>query len=84
LFKTLTAQGPAAPGGALDYVVNGKMIGGFGLIAWPARYGVTGVMTFIASHQGIVYQKNLERQTAAVAAAMTRYNPDAGWQKITP
>ena len=58
-YKVLTAQGPNAPGGAIDYIVNGRMIGGFGLVAWPARYGDSGVMTFMVNHDGVVYQKNL-------------------------
>src|SRR5205823_3739467 len=59
LFKILTAQGPSAPGGAYDYIVNGQMIGGFALVAWPARWRSSGVMTFIVNHDGVVYSKNL-------------------------
>jgi Protein of unknown function (DUF2950) len=83
-FKILTGQGKDAPGGAVDYIVGGKMIGGFGLVAWPARYGDSGVMTFIVNHDGTVYQKNLGPNTAALAPAMTRYDPDPGWQKVKP
>jgi hypothetical protein len=81
-FKILTAQGSDAPGGAVDYIIRGKMIGGFGLVAWPAQYGDSGVMSFIVDHQAIVYQKNLGPQSGAIAEAMTRYDPDASWQKV--
>jgi hypothetical protein len=80
-FKTLKGQGPAAPLGQLDYVVNGVMIGGFALVAWPAEYRVTGVQTFIVSYEGIVYQKDLGPDTAKIAAAMTLYNPDKSWHR---
>jgi DUF2950 family protein len=83
-FKVLTAQGPNAPGGAIDYIVNGRMIGGFGLVAWPARYGDSGVMTFIVNHDGVVYQKNLGPQTATLAAAISRFDPDPSWQRVEP
>ena len=85
-FRLLYAQGPAAPGGAQDYVVNGRMIGGFAAVAWPARYGVTGVMTFIVSHSGDVYQRDLGPETAQRAAAMVTFNPEKGWDKadMTP
>ena len=79
-FKTLKGQGPAAPLGKLDYVVNGAMIGGFALVAWPAEYRVSGVQTFIVSYDGVVYQKDLGPDTANIAAAMERYNPDKTWQ----
>jgi hypothetical protein len=78
-FKTLKGQGPAAPLGRLDYVVNGAMIGGFALVAWPAEYRVTGVQTFIVSYDGVVYQKDLGPDTAKIAAAMELYNPDKTW-----
>ncbi len=78
-FKVLNGQGPAAPNGELNYVINGVMIGGFALVAWPAEYKVTGVQTFIVSYSGIVYQKDLGPDTAKVAAAMERYNPDKTW-----
>ncbi len=83
LFRILTAQGPDAPDGAYDYVVNGHMIGGFALVAFPARYGDSGVMTFIVSHDGVIYQKNLGADTARVAGAMTSFNPDRSWDRIT-
>ena len=78
-FKVLKGQGPAAPNGELDYVINGVMIGGFALVAWPAEYKVTGVQTFIVSYSGIVYQKDLGPDTAKIAAAMERYNPNKTW-----
>ncbi len=81
-YKILTRQGPAAPGGVLDYVVNGKMIGGFALVAWPAEYANSGVMTFIVNHNGTVYQKDLGRRTAQVASGMTAFNPDDTWKKV--
>jgi hypothetical protein len=78
-FRILKAQGPAAPRGARDYVVNGMMIGGFAMLAWPADYGVTGIQTFQVNHDGIVYQKDLGPDTAKAAAAITAYNPGEGW-----
>ena len=81
-YKILTRQGPAAQGGVQDYVVKGKMIGGFGLVAWPAEYGNSGVMTFIVNHNGTVYEKDLGPRTAQVAANMTAYNPDDSWKKV--
>ena len=80
-FKVLKGQGPAAPLGQLDYVIRGYMIGGFALVAWPAKYRVTGVKTFIVSNEGIVFQKDLGPDTAKIASAMTRYNPDKGWEE---
>lgn len=80
-FKTLKGQGPAAPLGQLDYVVKGAMIGGFALVAWPAEYRVTGVQTFMVSYNGVVYQKDLGPDTAKIAAAMERYNPDKTWHR---
>ena len=78
-FRTLTAQGPAARLGARDYVVQGRMIGGFAAIAWPATYGVTGIQTFLVNNDGLVYQKNLGPQTSKVAPTMTKFNPDKTW-----
>jgi hypothetical protein len=80
-FRVLTGQGPAAPNGELDYVINGVMIGGFAMVAWPAEYKVTGVQTFIVSYSGIVYQKDLGPDTATTAAAIERYNPDKTWHR---
>ena len=79
-FKILTAQGAAAPGGAKNYVVKGDMSGGFALIAWPAQYDATGVMTFLINQDGIVLQKDLGPGTDAAARKITSYNPDASWR----
>jgi hypothetical protein len=81
LYRVLTAQGAAAPGGAKDYFRNGRMTEGFALVAWPAKYGDSGVMTFIVNRDGIVYEKDLGPRTDAVARAMKAYDPDAGWKK---
>lgn len=78
-FKILARQGKSAPGGAYDYVINGNMIGGFGLVAWPAEYDETGVMTFIVNQQGRVYQKDLGNKTAEIAEEMKAYDPDKTW-----
>lgn len=83
-YKILTGQGKNAPGGAFDYVARGRMIGGFAVVAWPAKYGDTGVMTFIVSHDGVVYDKDLGPDTAARASGMTRFDPDSTWQKVEP
>jgi DUF2950 family protein len=82
LFRILTGQGPAAPDGAYDYIVRNHMIAGFGLVAFPAQYGISGVMTFIANHDGIVYQKDLGPTTDTIATAMRRFNPDKTWTKV--
>jgi hypothetical protein len=79
-FKILTKQGKHAPGGKYNYVINGNMIGGFALVAWPAEYGNSGVMTFIVNQQGRVYQKDLGPKTGKLAPAMKRYDPDSTWQ----
>jgi len=80
-FRILTEQGAAAKGGAIDYVVRGKMIGGFALVAYPAEYGNSGVMTFIVNHAGIVYQRDLGPQTTRIAAQMSEFNPDENWKR---
>jgi hypothetical protein len=80
-YKILKGQGSKAPGGAYDYVVNGKMIGGFALVAYPARYRNSGVMTFIVNHDGVVYQKDLGSKTAELAQKMTQFNPDETWKR---
>lgn len=81
-YRILKSQGENAPGGAFDYVVNGKMIGGFAIVAWPAKYGNSGVMTFVVNHEGEVYQKDLGPETAKIAKTMKRYNPDETWKKV--
>jgi len=82
LYRLLLAQGPEAPGGAYDYLVKGHMIGGFALVAYPATYAVSGITTFIVSHDGVVYQKDLGPRTAQIANAMKMFNPDKTWTKI--
>jgi len=81
-FKVLKGQGPAAPLGELDFVIKGVMIGGFALIAFPAQYRVTGVQTFIVSHDGVVYQKDLGPNTLELAGAIDRFNPDKTWTPV--
>jgi len=81
-FSILTRQGRDAPGGAVSYLVRGKMIGGFALVAYPAAYGNSGVMTFIVNHTGIVFQKDLGPRTAQIAGQMDSFNPDRSWQKV--
>ena len=79
-FKILTAQGSAAQGGAKSYVVKGEMSGGFALVAWPAQYDATGIMTFIVNQDGVVREKDLGPGTDAAARKMTAYNPDSSWR----
>lgn len=81
-YRILKAQGSAAPGGAHDYVVNGEMIGGFAVVAYPAAYGNSGVMTFMVNHQGTVYQRDLGSKTQAVAGRMNAFNPDSNWMPV--
>jgi Protein of unknown function (DUF2950) len=81
-YRILTGQGKDAPGGAYDYMAHGRMLGGFALVAYPAQYGVSGVMTFIVNHDGVVYQKDLGPRTAAIALSMKEFNPDSTWKKI--
>ena len=81
-FKILKGQGPAAPLGATDFVVNGAMIGGFALIAAPAEYDVTGVRTFIVSHDGVVYEKDLGPKTLDTFQRIERFNPDRSWNPV--
>jgi len=78
-FAILTAQGASAPGGVRDYVANGEMTDGFALVAWPAKFGVTGIMTFLVAQDGTVYQKSLGDETFEVARALKRYDPDPSW-----
>lgn len=81
-YRILTAQGKAAPGGAYSYLVKGKMIGGFAVVAYPAEYDNSGVMTFIVNYDGKVFQKNLGKNTTSVAKAMKEYNPDSTWSEV--
>jgi len=80
-FKILTRQGPNATGGAYSYVINGHMVAGFALVAWPTEYAVSGVMAFIVNQNGTVYQKDLGPKTEAIVKAMTLYNPDRTWSR---
>jgi Protein of unknown function (DUF2950) len=79
LYRIMTKQGPNAPGGAYDYVINGNMIAGFAMVAWPAEYGETGVMTFLVNQNGIVLERDMGPDTDAIGPKMLTYNPDAGW-----
>jgi len=81
-FKILTRQGPHAPGGKYSYIINGNMIAGYALVAYPDKWGNSGVMTFIVNQQGRVYQKNLGSNTAKLVAAMTEYDPDPTWKLV--
>jgi hypothetical protein len=83
-FRILKAQGPSAPGGAYDYRIKGRMTAGFALVAWPVRYGDTGITSFVVSHGGKVYEKDLGPNTDAIARAMTRFDPDASWKAVAP
>jgi hypothetical protein len=81
-YRILKSQGKSARGGEYDYVVNGKMIGGFALVAYPAEYGNSGIMTFIVNQDGVVYQKNLGEDTEKIAPAMKKFDPDKTWKKV--
>ena len=81
-FKILTRQGKHAPGGKYNYIINGRMIAGFGLVAWPAEWGNSGVMTFIVNQQGKIYQCNLGKNSARIAAAMSSFDPDTRWMPV--
>jgi len=81
-FRILTRQGKNVPGGRYNYVINGNMIGGFALVAFPAEYGNTGIMSFLVSHHGKVYQKDLGPRTVEIGKAMQEYNPDATWTAV--
>jgi hypothetical protein len=83
-YRILAGQGQNAPGGSLSYVIKGRMIGGFALVAWPAEYGNSGVMTFIVSHAGAVYQKDLGKDTKEAAKRMMWFDPDRSWSKVEP
>jgi hypothetical protein len=82
LFRMLTAQGPAAHGGAFDYLVRGKLFGGFAVVAWPSKYANSGIMTFIVNHEGIVFQRDLGDDTAGRVAKITRFDPDKSWTRV--
>jgi hypothetical protein len=82
-YRILLGQGTAAKGGTISYLSDGKLTGGVGLVAYPAQYRVSGVMTFIINQRGVVYQKDLRAKTAEIAGAITEYNPDSTWNKVT-
>ena len=82
-YRLLTSQGPHARGGALDYMVNGQLIGGFAVVAYPAQYGNSGIVTFITNHDGIVYQRDLGPDTSQLARAMKSFDPGPEWTKTT-
>ena len=81
-YRILTSQGAHAPGGAFDYLIGDKMLGGFALIAYPATYGNSGIMTFIVNHDGVVYQKDLGPTTEQIAGGMQAFDPDTTWKKV--
>ena len=83
-FRLLTAQGPDAKGGAYDYVAQKMLLGGFAVIAWPSKYGASGVMTFLVNHDGVVFEKDLGAGTAATVAKIARFNPDKTWKRSEP
>lgn len=80
-FQILTRQGKNAPGGAYNYVINGRMIANFAMVAYPDKYGETGVMTFMVSHNGKIYEKDLGKNTASIGAKMTSFDPGPGWKE---
>jgi len=80
-FKILTSQGTDAAGGSFSYVVNGNMVAGYAMVAWPADYGNSGIMTFLVNANGIIYQKDLGEKTGEIASAMNQYNPDVTWSR---
>jgi hypothetical protein len=80
LYKVLTAQGEQAPGGAMSYLKDGRLTQGFALLAWPANYGNSGIMTFQVNQKGMVYEKDLGEDTATAAPAIDAYNPGEGWR----
>ncbi len=82
LFHILKAQGDAAPGGRMSYIVDGRMTKGFAMVASPSAYGASGIMTFIVAKDGKVYQKDLGENTREVVKAITEYNPDKGWEEV--
>jgi hypothetical protein len=81
-YRILTGQGAHAQGGAYDYLLEGRMVGGFALVAYPARYDVSGIMTFLVNHDGVVYEKDLGDQTSELARGMTRFDPDQSWRRV--
>ncbi|MFR0691848.1 DUF2950 domain-containing protein [Enterobacterales bacterium AE_CKDN230030158-1A_HGKHYDSX7] len=82
-YRILTAQGPSAPGGAYDYLIGGRMTRGFALVAWPVKYGDSGVMSFMISHDGEIFSKNLGPESEKIAKKMTRFDPDSSWTEVS-
>ena len=83
-FRLLTAQGPDAKGGAYDYVVKDMLLGGFAVVAWPSKYGVSGVMSFVVNQDGVVFEKDLGAGTASAVAKISNFNPDKSWKRSEP
>jgi hypothetical protein len=83
-FRILTRQGKGAPGGAYSYIINGRMIAGFAMVAYPAQWGQSGVMTFIVNNNGRIYQKDLGKDSTAIGAKMTTFDPAPGWKEVAP
>ena len=83
-YRILTAQGKSAPGGAYDYLVGDKLLGGFAVLAYPAKYGMSGVMSFMVNHEGVVFEKDLGPETASIAARLKRFEPGPGWKPSRP
>ena len=81
-YKILTSQGKNVPGGKYDYIINGNMIAGFALAAWPADYGSSGIMTFVVSHHGMIYEKDLGEKTSNIVKKMDEFNPDDTWTPV--
>jgi hypothetical protein len=81
-FRVLKAQGPNAKGGQHNYMVKDSMIGGFGLVAFPAHYGVSGIHTFIVNHDGVIYEKDLGNPATSASTTVTRYDPDKSWTRV--
>jgi hypothetical protein len=81
-YKILTRQGPNAPGGEVDYMVSGDMVGGFALVAFPARYRRSGLMTFLVNHQGTIYEKDFGWRTTDIGMEMTSFDPDDTWRRV--
>ena len=82
-FRILTRQGKSAAGGAYSYVINGRMIAGFAMVAYPAQYGESGIMTLIVNHNGKIYEKDLGKNSTALAAKMTNFDPGPGWNEVS-